>query len=164
MESPSYRVLFVCMGNICRSPAGENIFRHKLRQAGHETWISCDSAGTGNWHAGNGPDRRTARTLRKREVPVEGSARQFEKADFRRFNLILAMDDDNRREILGLATLPEERSMVRPFTDFCRNHSHSEVPDPYYGGKDGFELVADLMEDGAAGLLEYILHLRDDGP
>lgn len=156
MASAPYRVLFVCMGNICRSPAGENVFRHAVKEAGLEHLISCDSAGTINYHTGKPPDRRMSSTIKSRGIPVEGSARHFTKADFQGFDLILTMDDDNRRDVLAQASTPEEEAKVKPFTEFCEHHELEEVPDPYYGGDEGFELVADLMDDGCAGLVEHV--------
>jgi protein-tyrosine phosphatase len=151
-----YKVLFVCMGNICRSPAGDNVFRHLVREAGLADRISCDSAGTLDYHVGKPPDRRMSAVLRRRSIPVEGRGRQFKKADFQDFDLILTMDEDNRRNVLALADSPAEEARVKPFTAFCSEHDLPEVPDPYYGGDEGFELVADLMEDGCSNLLEHI--------
>lgn len=153
---PTCQVLFVCMGNICRSPAGENIFRHLLVKEQLSGTIKCDSAGTIGFHTGKKPDARMSRTIKKRGYEVTGSARQFNIRDFEIFDLILTMDDENYANVLKLAKTDEQRSRVRKFTGFCTHHSHDEVPDPYYGGDEGFELVADLIEDGAAGLLAHI--------
>ncbi|MDA0766404.1 MAG: low molecular weight phosphotyrosine protein phosphatase [Verrucomicrobia bacterium] len=151
-----YKVLFVCMGNICRSPAGDNVFRHLVREAGLADRISCDSAGTLDYHVGKSPDPRMSAVLRRRGIPVEGRARHFKKADFQDFDLILTMDEDNRRNVLSLADSPADEHKVKPFAEFCSEHDLPEVPDPYYGGDEGFELVADLMEDGCTNLLEHI--------
>ncbi|NNC90093.1 MAG: low molecular weight phosphotyrosine protein phosphatase [Akkermansiaceae bacterium] len=156
MADPPFRVLFVCWGNICRSPAGENVFRHQAAAAGLAGRVACDSAGTIGCHAGKSPDARMAETLRRRGVPVSGQARGFSARDFSDFDLILTMDGDNLADVLALARDEEHRVKVRPFTDFCRKFDHAEVPDPYYGGDAGFELVADLIEDGVAGLLDHI--------
>ena len=159
MTTPSpFRVLFVCMGNICRSPAGDNVFRHLVAEAGLAGQIGCDSAGTLGYHAGKAPDRRMTAALEARGIPVSGAARQFRTGDFGRFDLILTMDEDNRREVRDLARNDDERRKVRPFTSFCGTFDDQEVPDPYYGGTRGFELVADMIEDGCAGLLD---HVRD---
>jgi len=156
-----YRVLFVCWGNICRSPAGENVFRHLLAENGHRSHIECDSAGTIDAHTGKGPDRRMRQTLENRGIPVAGSARQMTTRDFDAFDLILTMDDFNRQEVLAMSRTAEDRHKVRPFTEFCRSHQQSEVPDPYYGGESGFEIVADLIEDGCRGLLEHLAAKND---
>lgn len=153
---PTFRVLFVCWGNICRSPAGENVFRHVLSESPRAAQIDCDSAGTIDAHTGNAPDRRMQKTLEQRGIPVTGAARQITVEDFDRFDLIVTMDDFNRQEVLAVARNPEDRAKVRPFCEFCSEHEEQEVPDPYYGGDSGFELVADLIEDGCQGLREHI--------
>lgn len=153
------RLLFVCLGNICRSPAGENTMRQLLREHGLEG-ISLDSAGTAGWHRGKGPDPRMSATLKDRGIAVTGKARQFVASDFDDFDLILAMDEENRGEILKLARDDAQRAKVRPFMSFCVRHDLPEVPDPYYGGKDGFELVADIMWDGCEGILRELGQLK----
>jgi protein-tyrosine phosphatase len=155
-DRPHIRVLFVCWGNICRSPAAENVFRQVLAASAHAGRIGCDSAGTIDAHTGKPPDPRMRRTLERRGIPVRGKARCIDPGDFARFDLILTMDDFNRREVLALARTASERARVRPFVSFCRRHDHPEVPDPYYGGDDGFETVVDLIEDGCAGLLDHL--------
>jgi len=154
------RVLFVCLGNICRSPAGENIFRHQIEEAGLSGHIECDSAGTAGYHIGKSPDSRMTKTMRARGYQVTGGARKFTPIDFDNFDLILTMDEDNHRDVLSQARSDQDRKRVRYFTDFCTEHDDDEVPDPYYGGDEGFEFVADLMEDGSAGI---IAHLRNTG-
>ena len=156
MPERCYRVLFVCMGNICRSPAGENIFRHLVEKAGLSEDIRCDSAGTIGYHTGKEPDTRMSKTVRGRGYEMTGSARQFLTQDFEDFDLVFTMDDENYDNVMKLAESDEARARVRKFTDFCIAHDHSEVPDPYYGGEDGFELVANLIEDGAGELLAFI--------
>lgn len=156
----SCRVLFVCLGNICRSPAGENIFSHQVAEAGLTDHLDCDSAGTAGYHIGKSPDSRMSKTMRNRGYEVTGGARQFVPRDFDTFDLILTMDDDNYRDILSQARSNEDRKRVRRFTDFCTGHDESEVPDPYYGGDEGFEFVADLIEDGSAGVIEHLRKSR----
>ena len=151
-----YNLVFICMGNICRSPAGENIFRCVVKESGLSDRIDCDSAGTIGFHLGKKPDSRMSKPIRQRGYETSGSARQFGVSDFETFNLILTMDDENYANILKLAKTEEDRAKVSKFTDFCHNHNHTEVPDPYYGGEEGFQLVADLIEDGSAGLLDYV--------
>jgi protein-tyrosine phosphatase len=149
-------VLFVCMGNICRSPACENIFRHLVKEAGLSKEIICDSAGTLGYHTGSKPDARMSRTIQKRNYEVTGYARKFILHDFEAFDLILTMDDENYANIIALAKSEKQKALVHRFTNYCTEHDLSEVPDPYYGGNDGFELGADLIEDGSRGLLNHL--------
>ena len=149
-------VLFVCLGNICRSPAGENIFRHLVREAGLEGAISCDSAGTIGYHTGNAPDSRMSKTIQNRGYEVSGASRQISEKDFVDFDLILTMDEENYENVIAIAKNDAQRARVKRFTDFCTEHDHSEVPDPYYGSDEGFELVADLMEDGCSGIIDSL--------
>ena len=144
------------MGNICRSPAGENILRNLIEQNGHRRSIECDSAGTIGYHLGNPPDRRMLDTLRRRGIEATGAARRFDVEDFERFDLILAMDDDNLADLLAAAETEVHRAKVRRFVDFCEHYDESEVPDPYYGGEDGFKFVVELIEDGCRGLLAHL--------
>lgn len=147
------KILFVCLGNICRSPAGENIFRHTVRKAGAEGQFTIDSAGTEAWHTGKNPDSRMTQTLVSRGVEVTGKARQITTLDLEKFDLILTMDNENFSNVQKLDPSHIYAAKIQKFTDYCQRHSETEVPDPYYGGQDGFELVADLLEDGCAELL-----------
>jgi protein-tyrosine phosphatase len=149
-------VLFVCMGNICRSPAAEIVFRHLVGQAGLEADITIDSAGTTGYHVGNPPDHRMAATLRARGYAIHGSARQVRRADFNDFDLVLAMDHENEADLRRLCGNAETRAEIRAFSSFCSVNRLSNVPDPYYGGSQGFENVADIVEDGCRGLLEHL--------
>jgi len=159
MKKQPFRVLFVCLGNICRSPAGENIFRHHVTQAGLQDAIDIDSAGTLDWHTGKGPDRRMCKTLRNRGIPTEGKARHFTAQDFFDFDLILTMDDDNYYNVTALDPEGTYRNKVKRFSSFCRQPEHQiqEVPDPYHGGEEGFEFVADMLDDGCEALLKHIV-------
>lgn len=154
-ESKPYRVMFVCLGNICRSPAGENVFRDFLQKKG-ETGISVHSAGTAGYHIGKDPDGRMSAELKSRGIKVSGKAQQFLKSDFKDHDLIIPMDLDNMRNVLKLAGSVEDEQKVKPFMSFCKSFTQEEVPDPYYGEQDGFQLVADMMEDGCEGILEHI--------
>lgn len=147
------KILFVCLGNICRSPAAENVFRHLAHQADRADDFMIDSAGTAGWHTGKGPDSRMCQTLRARGIPTTGSARKITAHDLATFDLILAMDNENFSNILKLDSSGAHHHKVKKFTFFCENHPHSEVPDPYYGGQDGFELVLDLLLDGCSSIL-----------
>ncbi|HEX4689827.1 MAG TPA: low molecular weight protein-tyrosine-phosphatase [Solirubrobacteraceae bacterium] len=150
------RILFVCMGNICRSPTAEGVMRRLLRDAGLDDAIEIDSAGTGGWHAGEPPDARATEAARLRGVRLEGAARQVTAADFEDFDLIVAMDRANLRELLALA--PDEEAaenvrLLREFDPASADAGDLDVPDPYYGGERGFERVLDLVEAACRGLL-----------
>jgi protein-tyrosine phosphatase len=157
-EAKPYKLLFVCLGNICRSPAAENIMEHLLQQAGLEQHVMCDSAGTSSYHIGSSPDRRMMAAVQKRGIPIQGSARQFQTPDFEQFDLILAMDHNNYADILLLDPQGQYRDRVRLMCDFCTRHSIREVPDPYYGGLEGFNQVIDLLLDACEGLLQDLQH------
>jgi protein-tyrosine phosphatase len=152
----TYRLLFVCLGNICRSPSAENIMNHLILERGLQAQISCDSAGTSNYHIGDPPDRRMSNTLKRRGLPNQGEARQFTSQDFVDFDLILAMDRSNLEDILALDPQRLHSDKVKLMCEFARVHSHKEVPDPYYGGATGFEKVVDLLLDSCQGLLDYV--------
>jgi protein-tyrosine phosphatase len=148
-------VLFVCLGNICRSPTAEGVFTHLVEEAGLQDRILIDSAGTGEWHIGSAPDARAMRAAATRGYDLSKlRARQVTRNDFAEFDYILAMDDDNLRMLKRLAPREHARK-IRMFTDFASNGA-STVPDPYAGGPEGFEIVLDLVEDAAQGLLRHI--------
>lgn len=151
-----YKLLFVCLGNICRSPSAENIMNHLIAEAGLRDKIICDSAGTSNYHIGNPPDRRMTIAAAQQNITMTGSARQFVSADFQNFDLILAMDKANYEDILAIDRSGKHHHKVRLMCDFCRQHSDKEVPDPYYGGQSGFAYVIDLLMDACSGLLEDV--------
>lgn len=148
------KLLFVCLGNICRSPSAENIMNHLIRQAGLDDKIQCDSAGTSSYHIGSVPDRRMNAAAKLRGIELVGHARQFTKADFEEFDLILAMDRENYENICALDRSDRYRHKVRLMCDFCTRHTLKEVPDPYYGGDEGFNQVIDLLFDACEGLLK----------
>ncbi|WP_373528826.1 low molecular weight protein-tyrosine-phosphatase [Nostoc sp.] len=152
-----YKLLFVCLGNICRSPSAENIMNHLIEQAGLTEHILCDSAGTSSYHIGSPPDRRmsTAAAM-KLGIKLRGLARQFQKSDFQDFDLILAMDQENYKNILTLDQTKQHQHKVRLMCEFCSRHTLKEVPDPYYGGQEGFNQVIDLLIDACEGLLTYV--------
>ena len=150
------RVLFVCMGNICRSPTAQGVFTKVVQEHGLEEVISVDSAGTHDYHIGKPPDERAREAAEGREVDLSAlRARQVDVADFARFDYILAMDRDN----LGIlqALCPDDpNGKVRLFMDFAPEVSEREVPDPYWGGQRGFERVLDMVEAASRGLLDHI--------
>lgn len=149
-------VLFVCLGNICRSPAAEGVFLKRLAEAGLEQRYRVDSAGTGGWHVGKPADARMRSAAARRGIHLPSRARQLEPADLARFDHILTMDADNLAAVQAMArrsAATEPRAVVTPLVHYCRRLSASAVPDPYYGGEDGFERVLDLLEDACEGLL-----------
>ena len=148
------RILFVCLGNICRSPTAEGVMRHLLRERGLEDEVALDSAGTGGWHIGAPPDERSAAAARRRGIALDGAARQVVAEDFARFDLLVAMDRSNRRDLLALAPDEEARAKVRLLLE------DADVPDPYYGGPSGFDDVLDLVEDACARLLDEVAAAR----
>jgi protein-tyrosine phosphatase len=148
-------VLFVCMGNICRSPTAEGVFRHLVAEAGLAERIIVDSAGTHAYHVGEPPDRRAAAAAERRGVALEGiRARRVSDEDFDRFHHIIAMDEDNLARLRDQAPV-EHHGKLRLFLEFSSS-AEREVPDPYYGGATGFERVLDLVEDASRGLLETL--------
>jgi protein-tyrosine phosphatase len=155
------KVLFVCLGNICRSPAAEGIFRKMVAQEGLQDKIKVDSAGTGGWHAGDAPDSRMIDHAQKRGYDLRDlEARQISAPeDLKNFDYILTMDNSNLKNVLALDPKAEHHSKVKPLLSFCRIHSLQEVPDPYYKEDEGFEHVLDLLEDACT---ELLLHIKKD--
>lgn len=153
----SYKLLFVCLGNICRSPSAENIMNHLIDQAGLSDSIFCDSAGTSSYHIGSSPDpRMNAAAVTKLGIKLRGQARQFQKSDFQEFDLILAMDRNNYDNITALDPTGKYHNKVHLMCKFCSRHNLQDVPDPYYGGTEGFNQVIDLLLDACEGLLQHI--------
>ncbi len=161
MTTTPYRILFVCMGNICRSPAAEGVLRHMVRAEGLEDRILLDSAGTLGFHSGSPPDARMTRAAARRGIRLEGAARQFTRSDFEAFDLILTMDEDNYTNVRRLDPQDQFLSKVKRFCDFCQEFDDREVPDPYYGGEAGFEHVMDLLEDGCRQIKQHALEESD---
>lgn len=150
------RLLFVCLGNICRSPAAEGIMASIVEKNGLQDVIEVDSAGTSGWHEGELPDERMRMHGDRRGYDFCSRARKFRKSDFADFDYILVMDRQNYSNVTTLAAEPEERTKVHMMTDFSQQYTHDHIPDPYYGGASGFELVLDLLEDACEGLLQTI--------
>ena len=151
------RVLFVCMGNICRSPTAEGVFRALAEEEGVE--VAIDSAGTGGWHAGAAPDERATAAAAERGIELTGAARRFDPGDFDRFELIVAMDAENVAELQRVAPDGEAAAKIRLLREFDPEAAAAgdlDVPDPYYGGPDGFEDVLDMVQRASRGLLEEV--------
>lgn len=151
-----YKILFVCLGNICRSPAAEGILKRMVREQGLDNKISVDSAGTSGYHDGDLPDHRMRQHGARRGYKFDSRSRRFTSLDFDRFDVILAMDDSNYHNIMRLAPDLESEKKVYRMVDFSKRFGHDHIPDPYYSGADGFELVLDLLEDACEGLLEKL--------
>lgn len=147
------QILFVCMGNICRSPSAEGYFRHHLAASPLAGQVRTDSAGTHGYHVGHPPDARAMETMARRGLDISDlRARRVEPSDFHRFDLILAMDEDNLANLRAMD--PGGKARVALMLDWARRHpGMREVPDPYYGGQDGFETMCDLLDDATSGLL-----------
>lgn len=147
-------ILFVCMGNICRSPTAEGVFRVRAEAAGLQ--LDIDSAGTHAYHVGNAPDARSTRHAAARGYDLSSQrARQFDTSDFERFDYVLAMDHDNLA-ILRRACPPQHRHKVKLFMEYASRSGSDVVPDHYYGGANGFDLVLDYVEDAADGLIAVL--------
>jgi protein-tyrosine phosphatase len=151
-----YSVLFVCMGNICRSPTAHGVFRQKVSDQGLAEMVTVDSAGTHNYHPNSPPDERSQAHAAKRGYDLSNlRARQIQEEDFERFDLILVMDWDNLALVQD-ACPPKHMAKVRRLTEFCIRLDSPVVPDPYYGGSNGFDHVLDLVEDACEGLIGQI--------
>lgn len=157
----SFKILFVCLGNICRSPAAEGVMRRVIEEAGLSDQVHIDSAGTADWHTGKRADNRMRAAAQTRGMDLTSLARQVRNQDFTDFDLILVMDQNNHQNIRLFDPENLNPAKVRLFCEFCTLHTETEVPDPYYGGPEGFEKVLDLLEDGCAGVLQHITeHLK----
>ena len=153
------KLLFVCLGNICRSPAAEGVFLHHLQKRGLSERFVVDSAGTGSWHVGNPADRRMRAAAQRRGIDLPSRARQIELSDLEEFDLVLTMDDANLAAVTSLAKEAGARASaeIRPMLSYARRFNETEVPDPYYGGDEGFEHVLDLLDDACTALLDELL-------
>lgn len=154
-NSDAINLLMVCLGNICRSPTAHGVMLDQIAKQGLEEKIKVDSAGTGDWHIGENPDARAVAAARSRGYAIDQLvARQVDAADFERFDYILCMDRNNLRVLRDLCPA-KHKAKLHLFLDFA-DSAHETVPDPYYSGAQGFELVLDLVEDACAGLLQHI--------
>lgn len=151
------KVLFVCMGNICRSPTAQGVFEARLRKAGLDREITADSAGTTGYHVGDSPDTRASKAAKSRGIDIgHYRARKVEPEDFLDYDIVLAMDQANYKALAHMAG-SRAREKLRMFLEFAPDHGEN-VPDPYYGGADGFENVLDMCEAAADGLIRYLAH------
>ena len=149
------RILFVCLGNICRSPLAQGVFEEVVRHEGLEEEVFVDSAGTGSWHVGHPPDQRAQRSASLRGLDISAQrARRVTPEDCQNFDYVLTMDEENYRAVAALCR--GGRTIVRPFLDYAPGYAEPEVPDPFYGGSEGFERVLDLVEEASVGLLADI--------
>jgi protein-tyrosine phosphatase len=163
--SDKTRVCFICLGNIVRSPLAHNLFAHLVKKEGLEHKYEVDSAGTSGWHAGESPDARMRRVAARYGLKYDGRAKQFQPADFDRYDLIIAMDQENRERLLSMARTPEEKSKVRLLREFDPQGSpQAPVPDPYYGGIDGFEEVFAIVDRSVRSLLDALEEGRLENP
>ena len=157
LNSMPQSILFVCLGNICRSPTAHGVFAQMLHDAGLHKHITVDSAGTGAYHVGNKPDSRMMKAAKKRGFDLSYlRARAVQQSDFSDFDLILAMDDVNYSDLIEICPT-DYKHKLKMFLSFARSSSVESVPDPYYGGADGFEEVLDLVEDACTEILKNIL-------
>jgi len=149
-------ILFVCMGNICRSPMAEGVFLHILKREQRLNDFVVDSAGTHGYHAGEMADSRMRMHAARRGYVLESRSRKVMRQDFEKFDLIVAMDDANYEDLCDMATSIDEKNKIVRMTDYCTQHQATHIPDPYYGGDKGFEYVIDLLEDACSNLFEKI--------
>lgn len=152
-----YKILFVCLGNICRSPSAEGVFKHLVEKNNIANKFFVDSAGTAAYHTGENADHRMRKHALNRGIDLTSRARQIQKADLEEFDFILCMDRSNLNNVKALDLSNQYSKKIKLMTDYAKELSYNEVPDPYYGGSQGFELVLDILEDACNGLLEEIL-------
>lgn len=158
-----YKILFVCLGNICRSPSAEAVMKKLVKDAGLKDCIRVDSAGIIGYHAGEEADPRMRMHAARRGYKLDSVSRPVCTDDFYRFDLIIGMDDRNIDDLKQKAPDLESMAKIHRMTDYSRNKLYDHIPDPYYGGAEGFELVLDLLEDACAGLLDELVSRRDHG-
>ena len=161
-STPEISVLFVCLGNICRSPLAEGVLAHRLEEAGLSDQVYVDSAGTGAWHAGQAPDARSAAVAERNGIELRGRARRVRIEDFFEFELVLAMDRSNLQDLKDLESGSGSEAAIRLFREFDpEQDGDPDVPDPYYGGPDGFQRVLEMVDRTCAALVD---HLRRELP
>jgi protein-tyrosine phosphatase len=163
MGHENARVLFVCMGNICRSPTGEGVFQKVVADRGLQQRVEIDSAGTISHHAGDRADPRMRTAAAQRGYPLTSRARQIVETDIVEFDLIIAMDRENLRDIRKLVARGQSSKHIKLLSEFLPKGSPADVPDPYYGGPSGFDCVIDMIEGACPHILEYVLEETRDG-
>jgi protein-tyrosine phosphatase len=151
------RVLFVCLGNICRSPLAEAVFRHQVRERGLDGRFDIDSAGTSGYHRGSPPDRRSTETARRRGIELTGRSRSVLADDLNRFDYVIAMDVENEEALRDLLRASGGSARVHRLRDWDPEPGDGDVPDPYYGGPRGFDDVHDIVERASAAFLEHVV-------
>lgn len=153
-------ILFVCLGNICRSPAAEGIFAHQIKEKGLSEFYAWDSAGTSAYHHGEKADARMREHAQKRGIILESRSRAFKFIDFAEFDYIITMDDLNFRDVCNVAKDDADKAKVKKMVSYCYKFDDSVVPDPYYTGADGFEHVLDMLEEGCSNLIDELENTR----
>lgn len=153
-----HKILFVCLGNICRSPAAEGVFSHLVEKEGLSNQFEIDSCGIIGFHEGEKADIRMRDHALKRGIELTSISRQFKSQDFKKFDLIIAMDGRNFKDLRELDSTGSYTDKIKMFCEYCSQREETEVPDPYYGGADGFEQVLDIVEDASRGLLKSLTH------
>lgn len=162
MKKKKIKILFVCLGNICRSPSAEGIMKKLVQDAGREAEIEIDSAGILGYHKGELPDQRMRAHASRRGYVLDSRSRPVSLSDFDEFDYIIGMDNRNIDDLKSLAPDIDSVAKIHRMTEYSRRFTHDHVPDPYYGGSSGFELVLDLLEDACAGLLDSISSDQDN--
>jgi protein-tyrosine phosphatase len=163
LDTPVGSVLFVCLGNICRSPLAEGVARHRAAGRGLDDALRIDSAGTGAWHVGEAPDPRSTDVAERNGIELRGPARKVTTQDLRSFDLVLAMDRDNLEALEGLRENADGRARIHLFRAFDPEPGDGEVPDPYFGGPDGFDQVFEMVDRTVERLLDRIEDSRNEG-
>jgi protein-tyrosine phosphatase len=158
-ENNPKKILFLCMGNICRSPAGEGVFKKLVQERGLSNSITIDSAGIIGYHTGDPADSRMRAAAKKRGVSLESRARQITRDDLDKFDLIIAMDQENMWGLNRIKSGDDHHAKIQLLCDYIPGKEGGDVPDPYYGGADGFELVLDLIEEATEPILDDLLNL-----
>ncbi len=153
------KILFICLGNICRSPAAEGVFKQKIKERDLENFFVVDSAGTGGWHIGNLADPRMRETALARGIELTSRSRKIEESDLYEFDHILVMDNDNLESVKSLIKDHKNpiNSKIKLILSYSKSYQYEEVPDPYYGGQNGFEKVLDLLDDAIDGLIDTLM-------